>query len=144
MKKIIHGRVYDTDTAMLIARADHANVKDATGNACEQALHRKKTGEFFVHLISGTSITLHDILGADYRQGRGIYPLTYEQTQKWAEAELTAEEWTSIFGDPDEDSEDVALNLIISAAAASKLKKAAAQNGISLRAQLERWILEAK
>lgn len=144
MKKIIHGRVYDTGTAMLIARADHDNIKDAYGVTCKQALYRKKTGELFVHLESGTSLTLHSVLQSDYRQGRGIYPLTYEQAKKWAEDELSADTWEHIFGEPDEDSEDVALNLIISAAASAKLKKAAAQNGISLRAQLERWILEAK
>lgn len=144
MKKIINGKVYDTETAMLLARADHGTIKDAYGAACKQALYRKKTGELFVHLESGTSPTLHSVLQSDYRQGRGIYPLTYEQAKKWAEDELSADDWEHIFGDPDEDSEDVALNLIISAAAAAKLKKAAAQNGISLRAQLERWILEAK
>jgi hypothetical protein len=141
MKKIINNKVYDTDTAMLVARADHDNIKDATGNTCKQALYRKKTGELFVHLESGTSLTLHSVLQSDYRQGRGIYPLTYEQAKKWAEDELSADIWEHIFGESDE---DVALNLIISAAASAKLKKAAAQNGISLRAQLERWILEAK
>lgn len=140
MKKIINGKVYDTDTAAFIARADHENIKDATGNACKQALYRKKTGEFFVHL-EGTSISLHNIFQHDFRQGRGIYPLTYEQAAKWAESELPAEKWEEIFGDPEEDAEDVLLGLQVSAAAAAKLKREAAKNGISQREQLERWIL---
>lgn len=144
MKKFINGKVYDTEKATFIARADHDNIKDAYGATCKQALYRKKTGELFVHLESGTSPTLHSVLQSDYRQGRGIYPLTYEQAKKWAEDELTVETWESIFGDPDESDAAVTLGLNVSAAAAAKLKKAAAQNGVSLRAQLERWILEAK
>ena len=96
MKKIIKGRVYDTEKATFVARADHENIIDAAGNTCKQALYRKKTGEFFVHL-EGTSTTLHNIFQHDYRQGRGIYPLTYEQAAKWAESELTAEKWEVIF-----------------------------------------------
>ena len=142
MKNIINGKVYDTEKATFVARADHENIIDATGNSCKQALYRKKTGEFFVHL-EGTSATLHNIFQNDYRQGRGIYPLTYEQAAKWAEAELTAEKWEEIFGDPEEDAEDVLLGLQVSAAAAAKLKREAAKNGISQREQLERWILGA-
>lgn len=143
MKKIIKGKVYDTEKATLIARADHDNIKDANNLKCKQALYRKKTGEFFVHL-EGPSLTLHDIFGGEFRQNRGIYPMTYKQAQLFVEKELSADTWTNLFGDPDEDSEDVALNLMISAAASAKLKKAAAQNGISLRAQVERWIAEGQ
>ena len=142
MKKIINGKVYDTEKAAFIARSDHDNIKDATGNACKQALYRKKTGEFFVHL-EGTSITLHNIFQHDYRQGRGIYPLTYEQAAKWAEHELPADRWTEIFGDPEEDAEDEKMTVRLSAAAAAKLAREAAKNGITKQAQLERWILEA-
>lgn len=142
MKKIINGKVYDTEKASFIARADHDNIKDATGDTCKQALYRKKTGEFFVHL-EGTSITLHNIFQHDYRQGCGIYPLTYDQAAKWAENELEAEKWTEIFGDPEEDSEDVTLCIRVSAAAAAKLKREAAKNGITQSAQLESWIMDA-
>ena len=141
MKKIINCKVYDTEKAAFIARADHDNIIDATGNACKQALYRKKTGEFFVHLESGTSITLHNIVQHDYRQGCGIYPLTYEQAAKWAENELPADKWTEIFGDPEESGEAVTLGLNVSAAAAAKLKREAAKNGISQREQLEKWIM---
>lgn len=143
MKKIINGKVYDTGKATFVARADHENIIDATGNTCKQALYRKKTGEFFVHLESGTSITLHNIFQHDYRQGRGIYPLSYDQAAKWAESELTAEKWEEIFGDP-EDDEDITICIRISATAAAKLKREAAKNGITQAAQIEKWISEAE
>lgn len=143
MKKIINGKVYDTDKAAFIARADHDNIKDATGATCKQALYRKKTGEFFVHL-EGTSITLHNIFQHDYRQGRGIYPLTYDQAAKWAEDELTAEKWEDIFGDPEDDAEDVLLGIQVSAAAAAKLKREATRQCTTQSALLERWIMDSK
>ena len=143
MKKIIHGKVYDTEKAAFVARADHENIIDATGNTCKQALYRKKTGEFFVNLESGTSITLHNIFQHDYRQGRKIYPLNYEQAMKWAETELPADKWTEIFGDPEDDAEDEKMTVRLSAAAAAKLAREAAKNGIAKQAMLEKWILEA-
>lgn len=143
MKKIINGKVYDTETAVFIARADHDNIMDATGNSCKQAFYRKKTGEFFVHLESGTSISLHNIFQHDFRQGREIYPLTYAQAQMWAEKELDADTWLRIFGEPDESGEAVTLGLQVSAAAAAKLKQEAAKLGIPQGKLLERWIIEA-
>lgn len=142
MKKIINGKVYDTEKAALIGKADHDNVLDAYGNPCKQALYRKKTGEFFVHL-EGTSITLHNIFQNDFRQGKGIYPLTFSQAQKWAEDELTAEQWENIFGEPDEDAEDVTLGVRVSATAAAKLKTEAAKLGIPQGKLLEQWIMKA-
>lgn len=129
MKKIIKNKVYDTNTAILIARADHDNIKDTYGATCKQALYRKKTGELFVHLESGTSLTLHSVLQNDYRQGRGIYPLTYDQAQKWCEEELSADKWEEVFGDPEDDEEDVLLGVRVSAAAAAKLKRISAETG---------------
>lgn len=130
MKKIINGKVYDTEKAALIARADHDNIKDAYGMPCRQAMFRKKTGEFFVHLEQGTSLTLHNILGCDYRQGRGIYPLTYGQAKMWAESEMSADAWENLFGDPEDDS-DILLGIRVSASAAAKLKRIASEAGKS-------------
>lgn len=128
MKKVINGKVYDTDKAVLIARADHDNIKDAYGMPCRQVLFRKKTGEFFLYLEQGTSLTLNNILGGDYRHGRGIYPLTYGQAQMWSEAEMSADAWENLFGDPEDDS-DILIGIRVSASAAAKLKRIAAETG---------------
>lgn len=144
MKKIINGKVYDTCTARLVAEHDSGHAANDF-HWFREELYVKKTGEFFLfgkgHAASPYA---HSCPSGGYDPGEKIVPLTFEEAQSWAEKHLDAEEYCKIFGEPDEDAEDVALNLIISAAASAKLKKAAAQNGISLRAQLERWILEAK
>lgn len=144
MKKIINGKVYDTATARKLGEyAPNPNQSDFS-YYCE-TLYLKKTGEFFLHGEGNAASKYSKSCGQNEWCGsEQIQPLTYAEAQAWAEKHLDGEDYCEIFGEPDEESEDVALNLIISAAASAKLKKAAAQNGISLRAQIERWILEAK
>lgn len=142
MKKIINGKVYDTDTAQLIAEAHHDNIRDAYGTTTKQWLYRKRTGEFFLH-VEGVSYTLHNMWQTGFRPGRGIYPLTFEEARKFVEAELSAEKWIKIFGEPDENGEAVTLGIQVSAAAAAKLKQEAAKIGIPQGKLLDQWILNA-
>jgi hypothetical protein len=144
MKKIIKGKLYDTETAKRLGEYEPSPYRSDFHYFCE-TLYQKKTGEFFLHGEGNAASKYSKSCGQNERCGsEKIMPMTFKEAQEWAEEHLDGDEYCEIFGDPDEDSEDVALNLIISAAASAKLKKAAAQNGISLRAQLERWILVAK
>lgn len=135
MKKIINGKVYNTEKAHLIAEAHHDNIKDADGKSLKQWLYRKKTGELFVH-AEGAAIELQNIFQHGYKPNAGIYPLTYEQAQKWAERELTAEQWESIFGDPEDDDTQVSVNLSMTAKKANKLKQNAAKAGMTVSAYI--------
>ena len=137
MKKIINGRVYDTGKAKLIAEAHHLDcIEYSTGKRLQQWLYQKKNGEFFVH-ADGAAIELQNVLpSGEYRPGKGIYPLTYEQAQKWAERELTAKQWESIFGDPEDDDTQVSVNLSMTAKAANKLKQDAAKAGMTVSAYI--------
>ena len=144
MKRIIKGKVYDTETAKKVA-SWYSSYARNDFHYYEEELYQKKTGEFFLYGEGNAASPYSRSCGQnEWCGGEKIVPLTFAEAQEWAEKRLDGDEYCEIFGDPDEDSEDVALNLIISAAASAKLKKAAAQNGVSLRAQLERWILEAK
>ena len=84
MKKIITGKLYDTDTAKAVSnRIDRGSVADVYYG---QTLYRKRTGEYFI-----------------YREGyRGvedaIEPLTYEEAREWAEEHLDADQYQSLFG----------------------------------------------
>lgn len=144
MKRIIKGKVYDTETAKKVA-SWYSSYARNDFHYYEEELYQKKTGEFFLYGEGNAASPYSKSCGQNEWCGsEKIVPLTFAEAQEWAEKHLDGDEYCEIFGDPGEDDEDVALNLIISAAASAKLKKAAAQNGISLRAQLERWILEAK
>lgn len=135
MKKIISGKVYDTDKAQLIAEAHHDNIKDADGKSLKQWLYRKKTGEFFAQ-VEGAAIELQNIFEHGYKPNAGIYPLTYEQAQRWAERELTADQWESVFGDPEDDDTQVSVNLSMTAKAANTLKQNAAKAGMTVSAYI--------
>lgn len=123
MKKIINGKVYDTDTAKYIG----SDNDQPTGNWGE-TLYRKKTGEFFIDHW-------------DVWSERRIEPMTFKAAQKWTEEHLSAETYIELFGEPDESGEAVTLGIQVSAEAAAKLKREAARNGISQREQLEKWIM---
>ena len=56
-------------------------------------------------------------------------PMTFKEAQEWGEEHLDGEDYCEIFGEPDEDEEDVLLGLRVSAAAAAKLKRIAAETG---------------
>lgn len=135
MKKIINGKVYDTEKAQLIAESHHDNIKDADGKSLKQWFYRKKTGEFFVH-AEGSVIELQNIFQDGYKPNAGIYPLTYEQAQKWAERELSADQWESIFGDPEDDDTQVSVNLSMTAKKANILRQNAAQAGMTVSAYI--------
>lgn len=135
MKKVINGKVYDTTKAQLIAEAHHDSIKDADGKSLKQWFYRKKTGEFFVQ-AEGAAIELENIFQHDYKPNAGIYPLTYEQAQRWAERELTAERWEEIFGDPEDDETQVSVNISMTAKAANTLKQNAAKAGMTVSAYI--------
>lgn len=135
MKKIINGKVYDTEKAQLVAEAHHDSIKDADGKSLKQWLFRKKTGELFVQ-VEGSALELQNIFQSGYRPNAGIYPLTYEQAQRWAERELTAEQWESIFGDPEDDDTQVSVNLSMTAKEAAVLKQNAAKAGMTVSAYI--------
>jgi hypothetical protein len=125
MKKIIMGKVYDTETAKEIGYYND----QPTGNLAEY-LYQKKTGEFFIKRW-------------DAWNGGSIQPITYTEAQDWLEKHGSAEQYAAVFGEPDEGSEDVTLGLRVSAAAAAKLKRKAAAEGMTQSAILERWIMNA-
>jgi len=135
MKKVINSKVYDTEKAQLIAEAHHDNVYDSDGNSLKQWLYQKKTGEYFVYAV-GAAIELQNIFQHGYKPNAGIYPLTYEQAQRWAERELTADQWESVFGDPEDDDTQVSVNLSMTAKAANTLKQNAAKAGMTVSAYI--------
>lgn len=137
MKRIINGKVYDTDKAELIATADHENIKHGyTKDAPHetQSLYRKKTGEFFLYAPNG-STQMQNIRQHEYKHSGGFFPLTYEETKIWAERELTAEKWEEIFGDP-EDNGTIRTTISTTTAEMEIIKRNAAQAGMTVSAYI--------
>lgn len=133
MKKVIKGKVYDTDTAKQISY--EGDTAHGTHREWENALFQKRTGEFFAYAWTMSG-------------GETIKPITADEARSWLEEHGTAEQYIAVFGDPGEGDaatgdEVVTLGIRVSAAAAAKLKRAAAAEGTTQQELLTRWIMDA-
>ena len=101
MKKIINGRLYNTETAKLVSSTDYGY----PGNFAywAESLYLKKTGEFFIHGIGGPMSKYSRSAGGNtVTGGEEIIPLTVKEAQEWAEKHLEVEEYEQIFGEVEE------------------------------------------
>ena len=96
MKKVIHGKKYDTDTARFIGYTGYSHPGDFS--FWLERLYRKKTGEFFLHGVGGPMSKYARRIGPDeWTGGEEIRPLSLKEAQKWAERNLDADEYEAIF-----------------------------------------------
>lgn len=139
MKKIIGGRVYNTDTAELVGEwANTYNTRDF--NFCIENLYRKKTGEFFIHGRGGPMSKYAVSSGSNTMCGsEQIKPISFEYAKRWAEEKLTADEYEKLFGEVAEDDSRRVVGISLTAAAHGKLKRAAGEKGITVSALIEEY-----
>ena len=102
MKKIINGKMYNTETAELLdvywnglSRSDFRFV--------EEYLYLKKTGEYFLYCRGGGMTPYASHCGNVKRYGEKIIPFVNEEAARnWAEINCEAEKYIEIFGEPEE------------------------------------------
>ena len=137
MKKIINGKVYDTDTARELGY--WANMADRRNfSQFEETLYRKKTGEFFLYGEGGPASKYAQAVGQnEWSGGSRIMPLDFSEARQWAEEHLDADEYESIFGEVSEDGSRVQVCYSLSAAAAETIKRRASELGITASAYIE-------
>lgn len=140
MKKIINGKLYDTDTAKRLGF-------DCGGDGMSswsEYLYQKRTGEFFLYGKGGPATKYAKYVAANnaWSGGEKIQPMSVESAQKWAEEHLDADEYNEVFGVPDEDAEPVALHMQISAQLAAAARLRAAEDGVALTTVVERALTE--
>ncbi len=143
MKRIIDGKKYDTLTAEEVAESSHGYKSEYS--YYEETLYRKRTGEYFLYGYGhGDSKYAKQVCG-DFGPGSDIIPLTYEQARTWAERELSADEYESIFGEVSDadDDQDVVLSVRVSPATRERLRRMAAESGMSQGDLLEDIIARA-
>ena len=136
MKKIIKGKVYDTDTARSLGWDSYSNVSDF--RYWREELYQKRTGEFFLHGEGGPmSRYARSIEQNTWSDGEMIIPLSAAKAREWAEEHLSVDEYEQIFGLPDEDAEKVMLSVQLPADLSAMIRQNAASAGISLTAYVE-------
>ncbi len=128
MRKIIDGKLYDTDKAREVGRwsngwggPDYASTE----------LYRKRTGEYFARVVRGEYV---DDLG--YLDT--IIPMSYAEAKEWAERHLATDEYEDEFDAPDED-ETAVLSLTVPAATYRAIKDEATRRGCSMRDMVVGW-----
>lgn len=123
MRKVIKGKLYDTDTARMIA---HWSNGWGGSDYRSTTLYRKRTGEYFACEQVG-----------EYDYSESITPMSYEDARDWAAQHTDGGDYESEFGTPDEGAEHD-LHAIISETAWQALSRAATVEGVTVGAVIER------
>ena len=140
MRKIIEGRLYDTDTARQVGSTWHTSGFSKTDfHYYEEELYRKRTGEYFLHGWGGPRTRYAEPYGqSGWTGGERIMPLSYDEAREWAERHLGTDEYEEEFGTPDE-GETAVLSLTVPAATHRAIKDEATRRGCSMRDLIVEW-----
>jgi len=134
MKKIIGGKMYDTETAKALGCAS-ATCSTRDFNYWEETLYIKKTGEYFLYGDGGPASRYAEPVDGQGHQWTGgcrISPLKFDQAREWAEKHLSVEEYEEIFGEVSEDDSRASLNLSMASSVVERAKRIAQERGVTV------------
>ena len=101
MKKIINGKMYNTETATNVGEYRSGYPNDF--HYYEETLYKKKTGEFFLYGKGNAASPYTKSVGQNCWSGsEEIIPYTEAESKEWAEKHLDADEYIEVFGDVEE------------------------------------------
>lgn len=100
MKAIINGRLYNTETALLLGRCISAQA--GVLQSCWEEFYRKKNGEYFVYGEGGPFSKYGHFFDGEWHEGGAITVLSEAEAREWAEQNLDADGYISIFGEVEE------------------------------------------
>lgn len=129
MKKVIKGKLYDTETAKKLGCYEPNHDQGDFSWYCE-TLYQKRTGEFFLHGDGNAASKYSRSCGQNEWCGdEKIIPLTFSEAQKWVEEHLDGDDYIEIFGNPEEADKKQVISVSITDATYRKLKEIAAETG---------------
>ena len=135
MKRIIKNRMYDTDTAKLLATASCSTCSPSDFSYWTEELYRKRNGEFFIYGVGGPSSRYSRRIETNVWTGDSrIVPISYDTAREWAERELSADEYIRLFGEPDEGDGNEIMTLSLPAAVARRIRDEASRTGATISA----------
>lgn len=101
MKKIINGRLYDTDKAELLTIWNNG-FPYSDLSFVEESLYRTNKGKYFLYCEGGPNSEYFEWDEGNRRKGETIRPLTSEEARAWGEKHMTVESYIKEFGEVDE------------------------------------------
>lgn len=99
MKKIINGKMYNTETAKELG---YYRMRDGTFSHIYEALYKTKNGNYFLHGSGGPKSKYGIQDGRDICGSEEIIPFTVDQAKEWAEKNLNPDEYIAEFGEVEE------------------------------------------
>ena len=96
MKKIINGKLYNTETAKEIGSWWNG-YGSSEFNHCAETLYQKNNGEYFMYGRGGALSIYAETHGSDVGWGNCIVPMTDKEARAWAEEHLNADEYLEAF-----------------------------------------------
>lgn len=138
MKKVIKGKLYNTDTAKLLG--EWSNGYSSTDfSFLAESLYLTKSGAYFLHGEGGGNTKYSQSYGNNSWGGsEQIVPISPQSAREWAEQYLTADEYSEIFGVPEEAGDTkVALNISVSLEFKNQLTKIREETGKSISQIIE-------
>lgn len=142
MKKIISGRIYDTDTAKELGSDSYINPRD--WHYWGETLYQKRTGEFFLYGEGGPLSRYARETGQNsWSGGEKIIPLSAAKAREWAEEHLDGDEYEAIFGIPEEGPGKETLCIQLPTDLTTTIRHRAAEASMSLTAFVEEMLRKA-
>ena len=145
MKSIINGKLYDTDTAVLVGEWWNGYGIN-NFRYVDEKLFKKDTGEYFLYGSGGAMSVYSEQRGDHKVEGEKILPFNLADAKIWAEEHLDADKYIAEFGNP-EDGEPgdgkQTLYVSITNAARSKLEQMSSLSGKTFSELFDELILNA-
>ena len=122
MKKIINGKLYNTETAKKLG--DWESDQDYRGLYHEEeSLYRTKSGNYFLWCYGGAASRYNQQIGQnEWSSGELIQPISEDRAKKWAEDRLDGDSYERIFGEISE-GESETVSVILPPDVVAKLKE---------------------
>lgn len=140
MKQIIEGRRYDTETAKEIG-CTSSNVGPRDFHWWRETLYLKRTGEFFLHGEGGPASRYSKAVGMnEWTGGARIMPMKLDEARKWAEENLSVEEYEGTFGEVEETGEKKVATFSLNLSTIDKITQLAGFWGCSKSEVVDRLV----
>lgn len=138
MKKIINGKLYNTETAKCLGEWNNGE-RYGEFTYCEESLYKTKSGAYFIHGWGGPLSKYAKSDGNNsWSGGSHIEPVSYSAARDWAEEHLDADEYMELFGEVEEAGTDKEATLIyLTSKTKFKLERMKSETGKSLSQIIE-------
>lgn len=141
MKKVIRGRLYDTNKAAEIGYNSSSSRRDSS--YWREALYRKRTGEFFLHVEGGPASKYAICCGQNkWSRGEKIIPLSFDEAQHWAKKHSDVDTYAKYFQLSDNICDKETVSIRLSAAAVDRLKIMASKKDLTASEIIEQLIMQ--